>query len=245
MNVTTLIVDDEPVARAGLRQMLRAFEWVEVVGEAASGPAAIDAIEKLRPELVLLDVQMPGLPGPDVLRRVKHQPYVVFTTAFSEHAVTAFELGAVDYLLKPFGRERLAAAMERVRAALGEPAPHPSLERLGDALGRGPITRLFVRAGRSIVPVAVERVAWFEADGDYVAAHDERGRHLVHLSLSRLERRLDPEKFVRIHRGVVVNLDHVAAFRRGTRGQLVAVMKDGSRLTVSRARAAEVRRLGV
>lgn len=245
MKVRTLIADDEPVARAGLRAMLAAFDWIEVVAEAASGPATVDAINTHRPELALLDVQMPGLLGTDVLRRVVHQPYVVFTTAFAEHAVEAFELGALDYLLKPFGQARLAAAMERVRSAIGEPSPHPALERLGAAFGQGPITRLFVRSGAAIVPVAVDRVAWFEADGDYVVAHGDRARHLVHLALSRLESRLDPRRFVRIHRGCIVNLEHVRAFKRGARGNLVAEMSDGTKLAVSRARAQAVRELGL
>ena len=243
--VTTLVTDDEPVARAGLRAMLAGIEWITVVGETANGIAAVEAIDRLRPELVLLDVQMPGLTGIEVLRRVRHQPHVVFTTAYAEHAVTAFELGALDYVLKPFGAARLAAAMERVRAAIGEPVAHPALERLGAAFGQGPISRLFVRAGDALVPLAVERVAWFAADGDYVMAHADRARHLLHLSLARLEARLDPAKFLRIHRAHLVNLDHVKTFRRGAPGQLVAELLDGTRLPVSRARAAELRRLGV
>ena len=245
MKVTALIADDEPVARAGLRDMLRAFEWMTCVGEAANGPAAVETINLLRPELLFLDVPMPGLLGTDVLRRLTHQPYVVFTTAFAQHAVTAFELGALDYLLKPFGPTRLAAAMERVRAALGEPAAQSALERFGDALGQGPISRLFVRSGGALVPVAVDRVAWFTADGDYVVAHVDGARHLLHLSLNRLEARLDPRRFLRIHRTHIVNLDRVKTFRRDVRGRLVAELIDGARLPVSRARAQELRRLGV
>jgi two-component system LytT family response regulator len=135
--VATLIVDDEPVARAGMRHMLADVEWIDCVGEAASGPAAVEAIDALRPELVFLDIQMPGISGIEVLRRVTHQPFVVFTTAFAEHAVTAFELGAVDYLLKPFGAERLRASLDRARAALGEPLP-ATLDRLGELLGQAP-----------------------------------------------------------------------------------------------------------
>lgn len=245
MKVSTLIVDDEPVARAGLHAMLRAIAWVDVVGEAADGIAAVEAINRLRPELVLLDVQMPGLLGTDVLRGLTHQPYVVFTTAFAEHAVSAFELGALDYILKPFGPTRLAAAMERVRSVIGEPAAHPSLERLGAAFGQGPISRLFVRSGASLLPLPVDRVSWFAADGDYVVAHAERARHLLHLSLARLEARLDSKRFLRIHRTHIVNLDHVKTFKRGLRGQLVAEMTDGTRLAVSRARAQGLRSLGV
>jgi two-component system LytT family response regulator len=244
VKVATLVVDDEPIARAGLRAMLGAFEWVEIVGEAADGEAAVRAIEALRPELVFLDVQMPGLLGTDVLRRLERAPFVIFTTAYSEHAVSAFELGAVDYLLKPFGPTRLAAAMERVRSALGEPAPVDALERLSGALTGGPISRLFVRVGGTLVPIPVERVSRFEADGDYVVAHAANGRHLLHLALSRLESRLDSRRFARVHRTHIVNLDHVRAFKPDSRGNLEAEMVDGSRVPVSRSRAQELRSLG-
>lgn len=244
MKVTALVVDDEPVARAGLRAMLAAFEWIEVVGEATDGAAAVREIDARRPEIVFLDVEMPGLRGIDVLRRITHKPYVIFTTAYSEHAVSAFELGAVDYLLKPFGPTRLTAAMERVRAALGEPASVDVADRLSGALAGGPIGRLFVRIGGALVPLPVERVSRFEADGDYVTAHAENARHLLHLSLARLEERLDGTKFLRVHRAHIVNLDHVTAFKADTRGNLEATMQDGSRVPVSRSRAQEIRSLG-
>lgn len=245
MRVSVLIADDEPVARAGLADMLAEVEWVECVGEAASGPAAVEAINRLRPELALLDIQMPGLLGTDVLRHVLHQPLVVFTTAYAQHAVTAFELGALDYLLKPFGPERLATTLERVRSALGEPSPAPAFDRLREALAQGPMSRLFVRRGGAILPVAVADVGWFEAMGDYVGAHAGAACHVIHLSLQRLETRLDPKRFLRIHRTHIVNLDHVKAFRRLGKGRLVAEMADGKRLPVSRARSQELRDLGV
>jgi two-component system LytT family response regulator len=243
--VSTLIADDEPVARAGLRRMLAAFDWVDVIGEAAHGPATVVAIDSLQPELVFLDVQMPGLLGTDVLPRLTHQPFVVFTTAYAQHAVTAFELGALDYLLKPFGAERLAATMERVRLALGEASPQAPLDRLGEMLSKGPMSRVFVRSGNAIVPVPVASIAWFEADGDYVIAHAERGRHVLTLSLARLEARLDAKRFVRIHRTHIVNLDAVVAFRRHGKGGMTAEMRGGMHLAVSRARAQELRKLGV
>lgn len=245
MKVRTLVVDDEPLARAGLRAMLTAFEWVEVVGEAADGESAVDAIGRLRPELVFLDVQMPGLFGTEVVHRIEQHPYIIFTTAFSQHAVSAFELGAVDYLLKPFGPSRLAAAMERIRAAIGEPVGFGALERLTGAMTSGPITRLFVRTGGSLVPLLTRDVGWFEADGDYVIAHAEGKRHLLSLSLNRLEERLDPKRFVRVHRAHIVNLDHVRAFKRDSRGNLEAELVDGRRVPVSRARAQELRSLGL
>jgi two-component system LytT family response regulator len=244
--VSVVIADDEPVARAGLRDMLAAESWLAIVGEAASGPAAVDAIDKLRPELVFLDIQMPGLLGTDVLQRVTHRPFVVFTTAYAQHAATAFELGALDYLLKPFGQERLAKTLERVRAALGEPSTSPpALDRLREALGTGPMSRLFVRSAGGVIPVAVSGVAWFESDGDYVVAHTGKNRYMLHVPLSRLEARLDAQRFVRIHRTRIVNLDHVVTFRPHGKGQLEAELKDGSRLVVSRERAKEIRALGL
>jgi two-component system LytT family response regulator len=241
VKVTTLVVDDEPVARAGLKGMLAAFDWIKVIGEAADGESAARAIETLKPELVFLDVQMPGLLGTDVLRQITHRPFVIFTTAYSQHAVTAFELGAVDYLLKPFGAARLAAAMERVRGAIGEPSSVDAIERLSGAFGGGPITRLFVRVGNSTVLVPVDRVSWLEADGDYVVAHVGGSRHLLHLSLSSLVARLDPKRFTQVHRAHVVNLDHVRAFKRDARGNVEAELNDGTRVPVSRARAQELR----
>ena len=225
--------------------MLTAFEWVEVVGEAGDGVAAVEAINRLRPELVFLDVQMPGLFGTDVVRRIEHQPYIIFTTAFSQHAVSAFELGAVDYLLKPFGPARLSASMERIRAAIGEPIGVGALERLTGALSSGPISRLFVRTGVNLVPLLITEVEWFEADGDYVIAHTARSSHTLHLSLNRLEKRLDSGRFLRVHRAHIVNLDHVRAFKRDERGNLEAELTNGRRLPVSRARAQELRRLGL
>lgn len=244
MKVTVLIVDDEPVARAGLRDMLAAIDWIVCVGEAANGPAAVETINHLKPELVLLDVQMPGFLGTEVLTRLHHRPHVVFTTAYAEHAVTAFELGALDYLLKPFGPDRLAAALDRVRAALGEPAPASPLDRLTEGLRNGPMSRLFVRSGNAVIPLPAAAVAWFEARGDYVAAHTGGTRHLLHLSLNRLEARLDPARFVRIHRTHIVNLDFVTAFRPEGKARLMAELKDGTRLPVSRARSQELREAG-
>ena len=243
MKVRALIVDDEPVARAGLRRMLAGVTWIELAGEAASGDEAVDAIDLQRPDLVFLDIQMPGMSGLEVLRRVRRVPHVVFTTAFAQHAVTAFELGALDYLLKPFGAERLATTLDRVRAASGEPAPAGTADRLAEAMSQGPISRLFVRQGAAIIPVAVHDVTWFEADGDYVIAHAGKARHVMHVALNRLEHRLDPARFSRVHRAHIVNLDHVAGFRASA-GRMVAVLRDGSSVPVSRSRARELRSLG-
>ena len=241
--VSTLIADDEAIARSGLRSILSGYEWLSIAGEAANGIIAAEMIDRLQPELVFLDIQMPGLTGIEILSRVSHQPFVVFTTAYAEHAATAFELGALDYVLKPFGAERIDKALDRVRAAIGEPAPSPA-ERLREALSAGPMSRLFVRTGNGIIPVLVSEVMRFEAAGDYVTAFTARARYLIHVSLNRLESRLDPAKFARVHRAHIVNLDHVAAFRKQSRG-FVAELGDGTRIPVSRERARDIRELGI
>jgi two-component system LytT family response regulator len=241
--VRVLVADDEPVARAGLRHLLQDIDWIECVGEAADGPAVIAAVQALQPDVVLLDIQMPGCSGIEVLRQLPPPvPRIVFCTAHAEHAVTAFELGALDYLLKPFGAARLAAALARIRASLGEPLP-PALDRYGEMLANGPMRRLFVRSGRSIQPLAVADVHRFEALGDYVTAHTSGGEHLLHLALNRLEARLDPQQFARIHRTHIVNLDHVTRFRRELDGRLTAVLQNGSELPVSKAKAQVFREL--
>lgn len=241
--VRVLIAEDEPIARAGLRHLLAAHPWLECLGEAASAPATVEAVDRLEPDLLFLDIEMPGGSGLDVLRQVKHQPLVVFTTAWAQHAVTAFELGALDYLLKPFGAARLETALDRVRAAIGEPVDGIA-DRLGEALRQGPVSRLFVRSGRAIIPVDVETVSRFEAWGDYVVAHTPRGRHVIHVSLNRLETRLDPARFTRVHRTHIVNLAQVRAFRAQGKGRLVAELVDGTLVAVSRSKAQVLRGLG-
>jgi two-component system LytT family response regulator len=216
---------------------------LQCVGEASDGPAVVAAVERLQPQVLLLDIEMPGLSGIDVLRQLPSPvPRIVFTTAHAEHAVTAFELGAVDYLLKPFGAARLTAALARVRASLPESLP-PALERYGEMLGAGPMQRLFVRSGRNIQPVPVAEVHRFEAVGDYVRAYTSRSEHLLHLALSGLEARLDPQQFARIHRAHLVNLDQVARFRRELDGRLTAVLKSGVELPVSKSKAQVFRKL--
>jgi len=243
--VTTLVVDDEPLARAGLRHLLAAHAWLHCIGEATHGEQALQMIDTLRPELLLLDIRMPGLSGLELVPRLTHRPRIVFTTAHAEHAVTAFELGALHYLLKPFGPERLAGALERVRASVGDGAVAGTAERLAEAFAQGPVSRLFVRSGRQIVPVAVADIAWLEAVGDYVAVHiaGQPSAPLVHVTLQRLAARLDAERFVRIHRTHLVNMEHVQTFRQRDGSRLVAQLRDGSELAVSRAMAQQLRGL--
>jgi len=189
--VRALIADDEPVARRGLARLLGEFDWIAVVGEAANGDEAAELIDRLRPDLVFLDIQMPGKSGIEVLAATTERPHVVFTTAYAQHAVAAFELGALDYLLKPFGRDRLATTIERVRGTLGSGQSDSDVGRYREMTGGAPLARLYARTATAVVPIAVDEILWFEARGDYVAAHLAKGRHLLPGSLATLEARLD------------------------------------------------------
>lgn len=246
MKTRAVIVEDEQISRERLRELLERIEWIECVGQAADGISAIRMIDEMRPDLVFLDIEMPGMTGIEVLSRITHAPAVVFTTAYDRYAVTAFELEALDYLLKPFGAKRLDAALERVRKSLESGGEPPVAERARAALeNRSAFTRIFVRDRGRIVPIAVDDIDRLEAEGDYVGVHARGRRYLVYLGMSEFEARLDPQRFVRIHRSHIVNLDKVAAFLPEDGGRLLIEMKDGTRLTASRTRARELRHLAI
>lgn len=245
MSRSVLIVEDEQVAADTLREYLADEEDFHLVGEARTGPDAVEALERLEPDVLLLDVELPGLSGVEVLLRADHDPAVVFTTAYDQHAVTAFELGAFDYLVKPFGPERFREALSRVRERLdttaGGTAP-PASRRARTALSEEePLERLFVRSAGSIVPVAVGDVVRLEASGDYVRVHVPENSYLVSLSMQEFERRLDPERFIRIHRSHIVNVDHVERVEQHDRRRLEVLMEDGSSVVASRSGSRELR----
>jgi len=243
-SVTALIVEDEPFARRRLRELMREAPWLHCLGEATNGRAAIAAIDEMQPDLVFLDVQLPGCSGIDVLSRVRHTPAVIFTTAHDQFAVTAFELGAIDYLLKPFGRERFARALERARPLLERQSGAATTERAREVLTEGPIPRLFVREAGRILPIKVAAIEWLQACDDYVIVH-AGGRQLrVNLPLSDLERRLDPLVFVRVHRSHVVNLDHVASWTPYDGSRFQITLRSGTTLMASRQRSRVLRDLG-
>jgi two-component system LytT family response regulator len=246
MTLRSLIVDDEPLARRRLRTLLRSEPRVEIVGEADDGDRAVEAIRRLAPDLVWLDVQMPGLDGFGVLEAIGPDavPGVVFVTAHDAYALRAFEAHAVDYLLKPFDRARLRESVDRAIRLAGSDDLHRRLaELVADVVRRRPLRRLVVRSSGRIYFVGVHEIDWLEAAGHYVTLHVGRDTHLIRDTMSRLEARLDPDRFARIGRGTIVNIDAIREIRPAFHGDLDVVVKTGVRLRASRSYAARLRDL--
>ena len=227
-----LLVDDEPLARRELRRLLAVHAEVEVVGDAANADEAARAIETLAPDLVFLDIQMPQRSGFELLESLDELPSVIFTTAYEEHALEAFEVGAVDYLLKPIAPARLAASLARV-AGLRTLAP-----RQFAAIDRP----LLLRDGSASWVIRLQDVALFEAVGNYVQVHANGRKPLLLRSLSEMERRLDPKLFARASRTHIVNLNFVERFETGVRGELAAHLRGGLVVTFSRRQSVVFRR---
>jgi two-component system LytT family response regulator len=248
-----LVVDDEPLARARARRALAGMSDVVLCGEAGSAHEARAVLEATRPDLLLLDVQMPGEDGFALLASLDPRPAVVFVTAFDHYAVRAFEENAVDYLLKPWRPERLAAAIARARVERGKPAELAErLASLLEAVGPGAtasphLDRFAVRVGVRQRIVKAADVLWFGAEDKLVFAAVEGDRHWVSFTLDELEHRLDPRRFARVHRSAIANLDHAAVLRPGFAGTWRLQLDDAARteVPVSRARARALRgRLG-
>lgn len=243
MTLRAVVVEDEALARQTLREMIDEVEWMQHVGEAGDGASAIDLINRSRPDIVFLDIEIPTLTGLEVLERIDHDPAVIFTTAYDRYAVTAFELEALDFLLKPFGKERFNSVVERARKSLTAGEPSGTLERAREAVAAPRLSRIFVRERGRILPVAVSEIERLEAEDDYVAVHSRGRRYLVYLTLAEFEARLDPDKFLRVHRSHVVHIEHVAAMvpYDGTRLQIE--MRDGTKILASRERSKRLRHL--
>ena len=233
-----LLVDDEAPARRGLRLALARYADVEVVGEAATSDEAVAAIAHLHPTLVVLDIQMPGGDGFDVIRRVgaERMPAVIFCTAYDEYAVQAFETQALDYVLKPLDPERLGRALERVRRHLSGPALAEGLRALLARVGDRERyrQRFVVRDGARAHFVAVSSVDWLEADGNYVKLVAGAQRWLVRDTLTQLERELDPARFLRVHRSFIVSLARVVAVESMPSGEFLLTLTTGQSLTSGR-----------
>ena len=253
--VRVLVVDDEPLARMRIEDVLAGIEGAEIVGTAANGIEAIEQIRALKPDLVFLDVQMPGKTGVDVVREIgpERMPPTIFVTAFDQFAVQAFDVAAVDYLVKPFDDERLEAAFERARSRLALEGLGQLREKLlqvlqapSAAAGSGPpdprtpeppyLERLAVESRGKIQSIPVDQIDYIVQSGPYAELHSNGRRHLIREAMQTLEERLDPNRFMRIHRSMIVRLDLVEALHRGTGGDYEVQLKGGTRVRVSRSR---------
>ena len=234
-----VIVDDEELARSLVREHLAAHPDVEVVAECANGLEAIEAVATHAPDLLFLDVQMPRLTGFETLELLEPRPAVVFVTAYDRHAVKAFEVNAVDYLLKPFSKERFDAALAKARTLLAPGAKRPDPSALAAAArpGGAPLERIAVREGTRVTLLPVDAVEWAKAEDDYVLIRSGGKNHLKHQTLADLAAQLPPGRFVRVHRSWVVNVARLSSLEEGR----TAVMSDGERVPVSRAGAARLK----
>jgi len=244
-SLRVVVVDDEPLARSVVREYLKAHPGVEVVAECANGFDAVKAVSDLAPDLIFLDVQMPKLDGFEVLELLGGQVPVVFTTAYDQYALRAFEVHAVDYLLKPFSEARFAEALSHARAVLQGRAAAPNLEDLGaDRRSRqGPAERVLIRDGSQVHVLPVDRIDYVEAQDDYVCFKAEGKQYLKDQTMGTLEATLDPARFVRIHRSYLLNIERIARVELYAKDSRVAILRDGTRLPVSRAGYARLARL--
>lgn len=237
-----VIADDEPLARRMLRECLSTVDWIGDIHEAGDGLSAIRAVDTLRPDLLFLDVRMPGASGIAVAEQITHHPYIIFTTAYDRYAVTAFEIGALDYLLKPFGRARVLAVLERAHMAMEHDMP-PIVARASSVLSVSkPLTRVFIKEKGRMIAIPLEKVERLEACDDYVALCIDERRHLLHASLHDLYARIDQKRFLRVHRSHVVNRGFITALEPRDGSRLTIVLASGARIPASRNGSAMLRK---
>lgn len=250
MTIRACIVDDEPLARERIRLMVAQEPDVEVVGEAGDGTEAVELVRRAKPDLLFLDVQMPGLDGFGVLQALEADipPAVIFVTAYDQYALQAFEVHALDYLLKPFNSRRFKKAMQRARGELTREAAPEMNERLLSLLeglrsDRRTPERIVLKSAGRVSFLKVDEVDWIEAEGNYVRLHVGAHSHLLRETMKNIEARLDPERFIRIHRSTIVNTDRIKELHPLFHGEYAVILRDGTRLTASRGPDNKLRRL--
>ncbi len=232
----TVIVDDEEPARQVLREYLSALSGIQVIAECANGFDAVKVINEQRPDLVFLDIQMPKLNGFEVLELLDDPPVVVFATAYDRYALKAFEVHAVDYLLKPFTKGRLTEAIEHARNRLRARAPLSAHALAASARPQGAhIERVLVKSGSRVHVIPIEQIDYVEAQDDYIAIHTGGTKHLKQQRLTELEEDLDNARYVRIHRSFILNIDRIARIELYAKDSRVAILKDGTKLPISRS----------
>ena len=240
--IRVLVVDDEPLAREKIRAMAADDPEIRVVGECSNGAEAIEAIQTIRPDLILLDVQMPEVGGFAVLEALKDEwlPPVIFITAYDHYAVRAFEFHALDYLLKPFDRERFQTAIERAKRQIRRDSGARMDARILALLEEMRETpryseRLVVKTGGRVFFLNTDEIDWVEAEGNYVSIHTGKKSYLLRETITGLESQLDPKEFVRIHRSAIVRLDRIKELQPWSHGEYHVLLQDGTRLTLSRS----------
>jgi two-component system LytT family response regulator len=244
MNTTCLIVDDEKLARDLLREYLEFFPQIEVIGECAKGGEAVEKIDKLKPDLIFLDVQMPGMTGFDVLEEIDHDPYVIFTTAYDQYAIKAFEKNAVDYVSKPLDEERFRVAVERaLKRKKSENSNLEELLRSFKAEGMGTFeSHIFVQKSEKLFNLAVEEIIFLEASGDYTVITTKNDQFVSSSGIGKLEEILNPSTFIRVHRSTIINLNFLKEIERHFNGGMVVKMNSGKSFPVSRTYAKLIRK---
>lgn len=248
--IKTLIVDDEPLARRTLRDLLGVDPEIEIIGECGSGLEAVNSIRRQAPDLLFLDIQMPGMNGFEVLARIEHVkiPAIIFVTAFDQYAVKAFEVHALDYLLKPFSDQRFEEALKQAKSHV----ELREINRLSQSLRalledhsegqttttkrKSYLTRFMIRSGGRVLFLNASEVDWIAADDYYIKLHVGGKAHLLRTSMNELEEKLDPKRFLRIHRSTIINFDRVKELHQNPNGEYVVVLKNGTELKLSRSR---------
>jgi two-component system, LytTR family, response regulator len=236
--IHTVLADDEVLARQKLRQLLRNEPEIDVVGEGATASETIDLVRATKPQLLFLDIQMPGMDGFDIASElcsgdVNPKPHIIFTTAHDQYALRAFEIHAMDYLLKPFTQERLSSAVERARKEIlvsNQPAGNSAAGQTGNHY----TTRIVFKSRGRIVFLPVSDIRWISAEENYVRICTQNETHLLRETMARLEEKLDPDMFLRVHRSSIVNLQHVKEVRTEADGEYAVVLVNGEKLTMSR-----------
>ncbi len=244
-NYSTIIVDDEPLARKMVKEYLQDFPELRIIGECRNGKQAVKAINEDKPDLVFLDIRMPGMDGFEVLEHIDPMPRIIFTTAYGDYALKAFEVNAVDYLLKPYNRKRFSKAIQKVidRSTTSS----DEIERILHVLHQSEKPeaypkRIFVRVGRKIVSIHLNDILWIEADGDYTQLHTNSGTRLCNLSMNALEQRLNSDQFLRVHRSYIIATNSIDHLEGDGEGGYTAFLKDKSEVKVSRIYAAKLRK---
>lgn len=245
MNTTCLIIDDEKLARELLREYLTAFPDIEVLGECSKGTEAVEQINKLKPDLIFLDVQMPGMTGFDVLDEIEHMPYVIFTTAYDHYAIKAFEKNAVDYLLKPLDQERFKLAIERAQQR--QKTESSNIEDLLSSM-HTPKARasyeshIFVQKSEKLFNLPVEDIIYLEASGDYTIISAKNDQYVSSSGIGKLEEIMNPDIFIRVHRSTIINVNYLKEIERHFNGGMVVKMQNGKSFPVSRTYAKIIRK---